>query len=123
MSEFLVQMREKSIEAVHNGDIKALYELVEVHNNELNDDFVKYFDESVPYRAATDFMQDNLSGMMVVEISVKTGKSSGINDPQYLRSVSDFSDWLRDRPETDHVNTITDTLKRLLMVIRLCVWQ
>ncbi|NQZ23864.1 MAG: MMPL family transporter [Colwellia sp.] len=84
-----------------------------IPNNELNDDFVKYFDESVPYRAATDFMQDNLSGMMVVEISVKTGKSSGINDPKYLRSVSDFSDWLRDRPETDHVNTITDTLKRL----------
>jgi len=84
-----------------------------IPNNELNDDFVKYFDESVPYRAATDFMQENLSGMMVVEISVKTGKSSGINDPKYLRSVSDFSDWLRDRPETDHVNTITDTLKRL----------
>jgi len=84
-----------------------------IPNNELNDDFVKYFDESVPYRAATDFMQENLSGMMVVEISVKTGQSSGINDPKYLRSVSDFSDWLRDRPETDHVNTITDTLKRL----------
>ncbi|NQZ87589.1 MAG: MMPL family transporter [Colwellia sp.] len=84
-----------------------------IPNNELNDDFVKYFDESVPYRAATDFMQENLSGMMVVEISVKTGQSSGINNPKYLRSVSDFSDWLRDRPETDHVNTITDTLKRL----------
>ena len=84
-----------------------------IPNNELNDDFVKYFDESVPYRAATDFMQENLSGMMVVEISVKTGKSSGINDPKYLRSISDFSDWLRDRPETDHVNTITDVLKRL----------
>ncbi|WP_057831892.1 efflux RND transporter permease subunit [Colwellia sp. TT2012] len=84
-----------------------------IPNNELNDDFVKYFDETVPYRVATDFMQDNLSGMMVVEISVKTGKPSGINDPKYLQSVSDFTDWLRDRPETDHVNTITDTLKRL----------
>ena len=58
-------------------------------------------------------MQENLSGMMMVEISVKTGKPSGINDPQYLKTVSDFSDWLRARPETDHVNTITDTLKRL----------
>jgi hypothetical protein len=84
-----------------------------IPNNELNDDFVKYFDESVPYRTATDFMQENLSGMMMVEISVKTGKASGINDPQYLRTISDFSDWLRARPETDHVNTITDTLKRL----------
>lgn len=84
-----------------------------IPKNELNDDFVKYFDKSVPYRAATDYMQDNLSGMMAVEISVKTGKASGINSPSYLNAVSDFSDWLRDRPETDHVNTITDTLKRL----------
>jgi len=38
MSEFLVQVREKSIEAVHTGDIKALYELVETHNEELNDE-------------------------------------------------------------------------------------
>lgn len=84
-----------------------------IPNNELNDDFVKYFDETVPYRTATDFMQENLSGMMVVEVSVKTGIPSGINDPKYLQTVSDFSDWLRTRSETDHVNTITDTLKRL----------
>lgn len=84
-----------------------------VSNNELNDDFVKYFDESVPYRAATDYMQEHLSGMMAVEISIKTGKESGINDPEYLKAVSEFTDWLRAQPETDHVNTITDTLKRL----------
>jgi len=93
--------------------VLILASVVFIPNNELNDDFVKYFDESVPYRAATDFMQENLSGMMVVEISVKTGKPSGINNPEYLNSVSDFSDWLRAKPETDHVNTITDTLKRL----------
>ena len=87
--------------------------VVFIPNNELNDDFVKYFDDSVPFRAATDFMQENLSGMMIVEASVKTGVPSGINDPQYLKTVSDFTDWLRERPETDHVNTITDTLKRL----------
>jgi len=38
MSELLVQVREKSIEAVHNGDIKALYELVETYHKELNDE-------------------------------------------------------------------------------------
>jgi len=87
--------------------------IVFIPNNELNDDFVKYFDDTVPFRTATDYMQENLSGMMAVEISVKTGQASGINNPQYLQSISDFSDWLRDRSETDHVNTITDTLKRL----------
>lgn len=84
-----------------------------IPNNQLNDDFVKYFDDRVPYRVATDFMQENLSGMMVLEISVKTGEASGINAPKYLSTIADFSDWLRQQPETDHVNTITDTLKRL----------
>jgi hypothetical protein len=84
-----------------------------IPQNQLNDDFVKYFDDRVPYRVATDFMQENLSGMMVLEISVKTGEASGINAPKYLSTISHFSDWLRQQPETDHVNTITDTLKRL----------
>jgi len=38
MSELLVQVREKSIEAVHVGDIKALYELLENHHSELTDE-------------------------------------------------------------------------------------
>ncbi len=38
MSELLVQIRERTIEAVHHGDIKALYEIVETHHDALNDD-------------------------------------------------------------------------------------
>ena len=84
-----------------------------IPKNELNDDFVKYFDEEFPFRIATEFMQENLSGMTLLEISVKTGIPSGINHPGFLQAMSDFSDWLRSQPETDHVNTITDTIKRL----------
>ncbi|NMP30603.1 MMPL family transporter [Thalassotalea sp. M1531] len=84
-----------------------------ISKNELNDDFVKYFDTNIPYRVATDYMQEHLSGMTLLEVSVKTGTSSGINQPEYLSAVSNFTDWLREQPETDHVNTITDTLKRL----------
>jgi hypothetical protein len=81
--------------------------------NQLNDDFVKYFDTSVPFRQATDFMQENISGMTTMEISIDSGKSSGINDPAFLDKLERLSDWLRAQPETDHVNTLSDTLKRL----------
>jgi len=84
-----------------------------IQNNQLNDDFVKYFDESVPFRQSTDFMQDHLSGMTLVEISIDSQQSSGINSPKYLKTVDDFTKWLRAMPITDHVNTITDTMKRL----------
>ncbi len=86
-----------------------------IPNNELNDDFVKYFDETVPYRASTDFMQENISGMTVLELSIKSGGASGINNPDFLKKVSEFTDWLRANPKMDHVNSITDTLKRLNM--------
>ncbi|WP_444997771.1 efflux RND transporter permease subunit [Aliikangiella sp. IMCC44359] len=84
-----------------------------VAKNELNDDFVKYFDKTVPFRQATDFMQEHMSGMTTVELSFDSKKSSGINDPQFIKFVSDFADWLRQLDKADHVNTITDTLKRL----------
>ncbi|MFC3120079.1 efflux RND transporter permease subunit [Agaribacter flavus] len=81
--------------------------------NELNDDFVKYFDETVAFRTAADYMQGNISGMALIEVSVESGESSGINSPLYLQTVADFAEWLRNIESVDHVNTITDTLKRL----------
>lgn len=110
VADFVIRQRKVLLPLT---SILIVVSVVFIPNNELNDDFVKYFDETVPFRNATDFMQENLSGMMLVEVSVKTGKPSGINDPNYLKSISDFTDWLRERPKTDHVNTITDTLKRL----------
>jgi len=84
-----------------------------IPQNELNDDFVKYFDKSVPFRQSTDYMKDHLSGMTTIELSFDSKVSSGINDPKFLKFVDDFSIWLRAQEETDNVNTITDTLRRL----------
>ncbi len=84
-----------------------------IPQNELNDDFVKYFDKRVPFRQATDYMKDHLSGMTTIELSFDSKVSSGINDPKFIKFVDDFATWLRTQEETDNVNTITDTLKRL----------
>ncbi|MCP4411187.1 MAG: MMPL family transporter, partial [Gammaproteobacteria bacterium] len=84
-----------------------------VPTNELNDDFVTYFDQRVPFRRATDFMQEHLSGMTTLELSFDSGESNGVNDPDFLKFVDDFALWLRAYDKTDNVNTITDTLKRL----------
>ncbi len=84
-----------------------------VPKNELNDDFVKYFDKSVPFRQATDYMKDHLSGMTTIELSFDSTESSGINEPKFLKFVDDFVFWLREQEESDNINSITDTLKRL----------
>lgn len=110
LASFVIAKRKLLLPAM-SAVIVAL--VIYVPQNELNDDFVKYFDTSVPFRQATDFMQDNLSGMTSMEISVDTGESSGINDPAFLHALENFSNWLREQPETDHVSTLTDIIKRL----------
>ncbi|MEJ2119362.1 MAG: efflux RND transporter permease subunit [Alphaproteobacteria bacterium] len=80
---------------------------------ELNDQFVKFFDERVQFRTDTDFMTKNLTGIYQVEVSVPSGRTSGITGPQFLKALDKYAAWLRAQPETVHVSTITDTMKRL----------
>ena len=87
--------------------------VVFVPQNILNDDFVKYFDETVDFRQATDFMQENLSGIGSIEVELKSGESSGISEPEYLKVMNDFNQWMRAQDETDHTNMISDIFLRL----------
>ncbi len=86
-----------------------------VPRNELNDVFVHYFAPSTSFRAATDFSEQNLTGLYRVEYSLASGEPGGISEPAFLAQASGFVDWLRGQPEVMHVNAVTDTMKRLNM--------
>jgi uncharacterized protein len=84
-----------------------------VPRNELNDVFVEYFDETVPFRQNADYTTENLTGLYVAEYSLPAGESGGISNPDYLREVKAFADWWRQQPEVMHVNVFTDIMLRL----------
>ena len=79
----------------------------------LEDDFIRYFDERYEFRQASDFYEDNLGGLNVLEYSLETGVESGINDVAYLAKVEALTSFLRRQPEVSNVRSITDVLKRL----------
>jgi predicted RND superfamily exporter protein len=83
--------------------------------NEFNDEFVSYFDHSIDFRRATDYTTANLTGITTFHYSLESGQSGGISEPDFLATVGRFAEWFRGQPEVVHVNTITDTLKRLNM--------
>ena len=83
--------------------------------NKLDDQFVEYFDESVDFRQATDFSSQNLSGIYTIQYSLNQGESGGVSEPKFLEDVEMFSEWLRTQDEVMHVQSITDTFKRLNM--------
>ena len=81
--------------------------------NELNDVFVNYFDKSVPFRADTDHVTEKLSGMYLVDFSIDSGEEGGVSNPGFLAQVEQFERWLEQQPEVQHVNAITETMRRL----------
>ncbi len=86
-----------------------------IPRNELNDEFIKYFDTSIPFRTDTEFATTRLTGVYTIEYSLDSGESGGINDPEFLREVDRFANWYRQQPHVLHVNTITDIMRRLNM--------
>ncbi|WP_420405922.1 efflux RND transporter permease subunit [Nisaea sp.] len=80
---------------------------------ELNDQFVKYFDESIPFRTDTDWAMEHLSGIYQAQWSVPAAGSGGVSDPDYLKRLEGFTEFLRARGEVVHVMTLTDIFKRL----------
>lgn len=84
-----------------------------VPRNQINDEFVKYFDESMDFRQASDYSAEHLIGPYTLEYSLQTSEEGAISEPEYLAKVDEFVSYLRGINEVTHVFTLTDTMKRL----------
>ncbi|MGY5450242.1 efflux RND transporter permease subunit [Agarivorans sp. MS3-6] len=84
-----------------------------IPRNQLNDVATEYFSKQVDFRQSTDFMEQNISGITTISYEIRSGESSGINEPHYMQKIADFSAWLREQPEIDNVNSISDIMRRL----------
>lgn len=88
---------------------------IAISRNEINDQFVDYFDESIEFRRATDFVTDNLTGIYTIDYSLETGDSGAVSEPDMLNVTEDFANWYREQDGVIHVNVFTDIMKRLNM--------
>jgi len=84
-----------------------------IPRNELNDEFIKYFDKSIDFRNDTEFATSHLTGIYTIEYSLGNGEVGGISEPEFLRDVERFADWYRQQPGVLHVNSLTDIMRRL----------
>ena len=84
-----------------------------IPRNEINDRFVEYFDDSIEFRRHTDYVTEKISGLYSAQFSLQAEESGGISEPDFLQKMDSFAEWLRQQPEVMHVNTVTDTFKRL----------
>jgi len=108
----LFVIRHRKAMVLINGTIVVFLTYLASYN-ELDDDFVEYFDKTTEFRRATDFFNKNMCGIYTIELSIQGEEEGAINDPVFLQRVEQFSIWLKRQPEVKHVNSVTDIFKRL----------
>ena len=84
-----------------------------IPRNQINDEFVKYFDKDVTFRQATDYATDRLLGPYTLDFSINSGEENGIADPAFLQKIEQFVAYAKTQPEVLHAFTFTDVIKRL----------
>jgi len=72
-----------------------------------------WLDEDTEYRHSLKLFVDNFTGTSAILFSVPSEGPEGINNPQYLKHLSAFVEWLRQQDEVAHVVSLTDIIKTL----------
>ncbi|WP_283786729.1 efflux RND transporter permease subunit [Bermanella sp. WJH001] len=81
--------------------------------NELDDNTIEYFDWSIKFRSDSETIADTLTGVQSMNYSLKADGEMGVADPEYLKTIDAFAEFLRIQPEVRHVGTFSDVMKRL----------
>lgn len=79
----------------------------------LDDNFLTYFSEKFEIRRDTDFIESRLTGLNAIEWSIPAEQDGGISDPDYLKHLEEFVDWLKQHPKITNVGALTSTIKEL----------
>ena len=82
-------------------------------NIRLDDDFARYFDERFDYRQDSDFAEEHLTGLNIVEFDIGSGRDGGVFEPAYQEKLAAFEAWLREQPGVVSVLSISDITRRV----------
>ncbi|VAW75232.1 Probable integral membrane protein [hydrothermal vent metagenome] len=80
---------------------------------QLDDQWVKYFDERMEFRQDADFAMQDLTGLYLIEFSIPAQEEGGVSEPEYLANLKSFTEWLRSEPDVMHVYSYSDIIQRL----------
>lgn len=104
-------IRHRKLLAVSVGGMVVFF-TVSIVRMEISDVPHEYFDESIEFRTATDFFDSQL-GFYGFFMSMESEEPGGINDPEYLKELDAFAQWLDAQPAVNYVSSFSNIAKRL----------
>ena len=83
-------------------------------NTRIDSNTIRYFDKDVEIRKAAEFNMDNLTGPLAYTFLVDSGKTDGINEPDFMKAVDRFAKEYQEAFPVDvrHITSLVDTVKR-----------
>jgi len=110
ISDFVIKQRHKLFYGV---SVVIILVLAAIPLNELNDNTIEYFDWSVQFRADSEKIGEVLTGVQTINYNLDSNEELGVADPKFLSTVDAFAEFMRKQSEVRHVNSFSDTMKRL----------
>jgi hypothetical protein len=92
--------------------VAALYFILQVR---IDNNAIEYFADHTEFRQATEYIDNNILGVNPIEFAFDSGEENGIYDPEYLRKLERFREYITAHPEYDitYVSSVVDIVKRI----------
>lgn len=84
-----------------------------ISQSRFGENYVEYFPPGNDFREASEFANNRLSGMQVIEFGIPAATTGGVNDPVYLRKLDELTAWFEQQPAVRKVISPVSLYKRL----------
>ena len=85
-----------------------------ITQNEVTERWNEYFDESYELRQVLEQADKEMSGVHRFQYTIRSvDGQNGIYSPEYMQQLEAFSNWYSQQDKVGHVESMTDTIKRL----------
>ena len=91
--------------------IVAILISINMANNQIDDQWDKYFDESFEITTSFEKFEDSFGGAHFIDFSARSTGSQAIFEPEYLQDLENLSDWLAEQPEVGRVEDFSSRVK------------
>ncbi len=84
-----------------------------IPNNQLTERWHEYFDDTFEIRNTIEAININLTGVHYIRYLIDSKTENGIHEPDYLNTLENFSNWLKQQDKVAYVSSLADISKRL----------
>ncbi len=93
--------------------VLAMFALYGVSRIEFNDNVIRYFDDRYELRQDAEVIQNRLTGLENLQFSLPAPAGASVFDPDYLRAMDRFADWLQVQPDVVSVSALSNIIESI----------